>query len=75
MEEIMRADQEEVDEVKKELGALEPGEKLVFDGKLSIAIAAVYGMPDARGGGLDFRVYDNPKAFGHIIERRPSDAL
>ena len=71
----MREDAEEIGEVKKDLGELEPGEKFVFSGKLSIAIAAVYGMPEARGGGLDFRIYDNPKAFGHIIERRPTDAL
>ena len=45
-------------------------EKFVFSSS-----AAVYGMPEARGGGLDFRIYDNPKAFGHIIERRPTDAL
>lgn len=54
---------------------MKPGDKLEYEGSLAIATSVIYAMPEARGGGLDFRIYDNPFKHGHIIERRPADAV
>jgi hypothetical protein len=61
--------------VREEVEAMKPGDKIECDAKLAIATAVIYSMPEARGGGLDFRIYDQPHAFGFIIQRRPKDAI
>jgi hypothetical protein len=58
--------------VREEVEAMKPGDTIECDANLAIATAVIYSMPEARGGGLDFRIYDRPHAFGHIIERRPA---
>jgi hypothetical protein len=62
---------EEIEELRIRIEALKPGEEIVWDGELKAAIAMIQIMPLGKTGGTDFRLYDNPRASGHVIRRRP----